>query len=471
MQDSKLIKMFKALSTEECKYLRWFTQSNFFNTDPNLLLLYEALAKHFPDFNSKTLTKEAIFGKVFTGQAFNDGKWRNLCSKMTKLLEDYLVTLEWKKNKQLKEKLLIGAFEQRNIDFDEFKKKSVGLIKELDSLPFRDEEYFFSKMEMQRKLYNQSSTVGEVEIESLVLEAMENLDEYYYLARIKLINEIQNRKAVRHSSADENKLPKIPSENKLFQIYSRINKMNNENDNNIYYEIRGDFIGDLVRIKSNEKEVIIKFLLNFAIKQVRVDASIFLREVFELYKIAHEQNLLATNGVVTNTTFINLVNSAARVAEFEWAEKFILENLEKIEGKTRNEIEKLGRGFLSFNKNEFSNVVDMLSTLTFSEILYQLLAKSLSLQAYFELFLADPSYFSFIKNYSQSFEKYVSRNPGIGKKKSNSYMIYIRLVRRLAGLIYHGELTVEKRKTLLKDLNSKTEIAERNWLKSKIEGK
>jgi hypothetical protein len=387
---------------------------------------------------------------------------------MTQLLEEYLVCLEWQQDKYLREKLLISAFERRNIDFEEFKKKTGVLIKELDNLPFRDEDYYFSKMEMQRKLYYQSNANGEIETDEIIESVIENLDSFYSLARLKITNEISALKDSKSASVSKKQAEILDGNNSLLQIYSNIKKLYEQNGEIIYMHTKNLFVESIEMIRPSEQKFVIKFLLGFAIRQVRVDPK-YLREIFNLYKIAHENNLLVINGILTNATFINIVTTASRIGEFDWAELFVDKNQEKIESKTKNEIIALGRGFIAFYKWEFSNVIDLLSNLDFKDILYQLLAKSLSLQAYFELFLKNESYFAFIKTYSQAFEKYLSRNPEIGKKKLNSYISFIRFVKSLAGIIYHKELTEERRLMLLKELERKKEIVERNWLKSKIE--
>ncbi|MBK8566882.1 MAG: hypothetical protein IPN76_27030 [Saprospiraceae bacterium] len=457
------------MTKEEFKYLGWFVKSNYFNTDTNLITMYEILKKYYPEFSSEKLEKERAFNLLFPGTVYDDPKMRNLMSKMTQLLEEYLVCLEWKQDKFVRERLLIDAFERRNIDIEESKKKTAQLISDLDNLPYRDENYFQSKMNLQRKLYIQSNVIGNNNSDYLIEDVLDNLDSYFALVESKTMCEIASLKTSKSSKIPSRQTKIIDVGNILSQIYSKICELYRTEDESIYLTVKDKFAENISTINMIEQKYVLKYLLEFAIRRVRINALKYLREVFELYKIAHENQLLAINGVITNTTFINIVNAAARVAEFEWAEKFILENLSNIDKETREEVEKLGKGFLAFNKRDFSQVVDLLSTLSFDDILYQLLAKSLSLQAYFELFLLDMSYFSFIKNYSQSFEKYISRNPEIGKRKSTSYLLFIRFVKTLSGLIHHNELTNEKRKNLMRDLENKTEIAERNWLRLKME--
>ncbi len=469
MVKSKLVKILKSLSKEEMKYLGWFVKSDYFNTDENLVVFYEYLKRYYPGFDSTKFTKEVVFQHIFTKDSYDDAKMRNLMSKMTQLLEEYLVCLEWKQDKFVRDKLLIDAFERRNIDFDEFKKLTNGLIGEIGSLPFRDEDYFLLNMELQKKLYYQSTAIGANGTDKIIEDASDCLNNFYSLSRLKMMNEISSLMASKSIAKSIKKNKEFDENNILLKIYNNIAELYEQKSEAIYFATKTVFLSNINEIRRSEQKFVIKYLLEFAIREVRSDSK-YLREIFELYKIAHENEILENYGIISNATFVNIVMAASVIGEFAWCRLFLAECQVKIESKTRKEMIALGEGFVAFYNKNYSTVIDLISNLNFKGVLYQLLAKSLSLKSYFELFLLDNSYFSFVKSYSESFEKYVSRNPDIGSRKSSSYTSYVKFVRKLAGLIHQSELSVDRKKLLIKELNGKGEIAEMNWLRTKIEG-
>lgn len=466
MKDAKLLNILKTLSKDEFKDLRRFTQSNYFNTDPNLLLLYDALAKHLHPFNAKGLAKEVLFGKVFQGQAYNDAKWRNLLSKMTKLVEDYLCWLELERDDHLRRKLLIGSYEGRNIDFDEFKRKTEQLLSEMEALPYRDESYYLMKLELERRLYYSANSQGIVMADTM-RASLSDLNAFYGLAKSKLLGEL-NSLQLSWGIVEDERDEKAGCDNLLVQLYSSIVTLYTTEQDEAYFSIKATLSANMHLLRPTEQKHLIKHLLDFVIRQVRVNAVKYLVEVLGIYKLAHAHDLLANNGVISNITFINIVSTAVRVGDFAWAEQFVAENIEKLELGSRWKVVSLGQGFLAFFRKSYHQTIDLLAELEFEDVRFRLLAKSLAVQSYFEVFLMDESYYQFLKYYLQSFEKYIHRHSEIGKSKSVGYIQFLRMVRQLAGAIHDQEFNVGFKQKLLKSLESQKLIVEREWLRDKI---
>ena len=152
MVNSKLIKLLKSLSEAEFKGLQVFVQSPAYNTNTNVLRLYRALKKYFPDFESPKLEKEKIFKKLFPNQAFSDVKLRQLRSKLSKIIEEYLIYLEFQKDEFRKKKLLTEIYGKRNL-YVEFKRGTENLLWELEKQPYRDAEYFYDRYLLQRDFF------------------------------------------------------------------------------------------------------------------------------------------------------------------------------------------------------------------------------------------------------------------------------------------------------------------------------
>lgn len=106
MQEIKLIILLKNLNKEEFRRLGKFLNSPFFNYAIPPIRLYEALKKFYPNFDSPKMTKEYIWKKVHSKEAFQTNKFWQLTSKLTRLVEQFLIHIELDKQPKEKTKII-----------------------------------------------------------------------------------------------------------------------------------------------------------------------------------------------------------------------------------------------------------------------------------------------------------------------------------------------------------------------------
>src|SRR2546426_7485652 len=90
MLQHSLINVLKTFSGEEIKEFRKFVESPYFNMSELALKLYDELAKFHPSFDHSVLTKESLYDKLGTGNAYNDSTMRNLLADLVRLAEKFL---------------------------------------------------------------------------------------------------------------------------------------------------------------------------------------------------------------------------------------------------------------------------------------------------------------------------------------------------------------------------------------------
>lgn len=92
MHDTRLIKILKTFSEEEFKDFGKFIASPYFSTGRDLVPLYKALKKFYPEFEGNGMEKEKIFSKLGKGK-YNDQLMRILISDLYKMAVEYLKNL------------------------------------------------------------------------------------------------------------------------------------------------------------------------------------------------------------------------------------------------------------------------------------------------------------------------------------------------------------------------------------------
>jgi hypothetical protein len=428
MQNSKLVKIFKSLSTEEWKYLRWFVQSNFFNTDENLVRLYDAVAKQYPEFVSKAIAKESLYKKVFVGQAYHNGKWRNLVTKMNKLLEDYLVWLELEHAPNAHQKLLTRSFGRRNL-FEQFEKSTDELSSELEKQALQSAEALRERVQLNLQYYHHEQT-NKLEHLNRLQTAMNDLDHYYFAEKLRLACDLKVFENMMIGAEPKRLMMEIQdlvSNGNLLnlsylEMYNRIlNQLERPAGLEAFHSTITYFSGIAGQLSAADKQLGLVHLLNYAINQANSGEGEYLSEVLDLYKLGLEQKVLIEDGKITSNTFINIVTTGSRLKHIEWTRQFIGEYEKYLATDTREETISLSMGFLYFYENEYSTVITILVNQSFRDLKENLSCKSLLLRCYFELSLKDATYTSLFYSYANSFEKYVRREKQLSLNRKSWY--------------------------------------------------
>ena len=117
MQKTKLVEVIQGLNDKEIKRFDEYVNSPFFNKNDKVIELLKFLRKYHPNFDNSRFTKENAYKAVFGArQKFNVQKLRNIMSQLFKLLEAYLVQLEFDVDKDFHNISLLAALDKRYMD-------------------------------------------------------------------------------------------------------------------------------------------------------------------------------------------------------------------------------------------------------------------------------------------------------------------------------------------------------------------
>jgi hypothetical protein len=446
MKETKLVKIFKSLTTEEWKYLRWFVQSNFFNTDPNLLSLYEAFAKHHPNFSSKSLTKEYLYYKVFVGQAYHDGKWRNLASKMNKLLEDYFVWLEMEHEPNTYQMLLTNAYGRRNL-FEQFEKSTNELSDKLEKQSEQSLESLRERAQINLHFYHHRHTNKAQQLGRLQA-ALDDLDHYYFAEKLRLASELKvfenmvtGATPIRlvmevRNLAVGGTLRQLP----YLELYERLLGQLEKEAGLEQFQTTFDFFSGIAdRLSTTDKLFGLLQLLNFAINQINKGEGGYRKMVMELYKLGLQEGMVITDGRISENSFVNIVSTGSIQKEYEWVKKFIHDYQEYLEPSIKEEIITLCLGLWHFHQFQFDQAIDLLSNFHFQSMENVLTSKTLLLRCNLLAFQKDSSYYTVFISYANAFDKFVNREKQLSLVRKGWYKNLIHLLLKIAKLKNEGK--------------------------------
>ena len=473
MLNSKLIQLFRTLNDEEVRRFHKFLQSPYHNSNQSILSLFRYIKKSHPLYQSDRLHKERVFEKLFPSKSFNPNKIRKLMSALYKLAEDFLLLIDLENSKYRRKKALAKIYQHRGINHL-FEKHIQELIEMFQSDGYRDRTYYFELMQLYRDLYFQADISTPFNPEFL-RKAMKTLDIYYGLSKLQLNAEMQTRKQIWDESFDlyleeENKNLEFkfaPNSNILSNIYLRILALHGEQAGpETFEEALQDFRKIIPQIRRKERQSILQHLLNYCIRSINSGNDQYQEELFKLYQLGLEHDLMMENKQMSEIAFSNIVALSTSLNELTWSKQFIEDFSPYLKEEIQAEIKALSYGFLYFHQKDYNKVIHALQLCKFKDIRNLLKSKCLLLRTYFDQFEDDNTYFEFLIDQTLAFEKYVRRVKVISKEKVQAYLNFIKYSRKIAQSRMSGKSVVPLKSQLL----AQNRVSYKPWLLEKLAG-
>jgi len=472
MHQIKLIFLLKTLNKEEFSRLGKFLNSPFYNYAIPPIHLYKSLKKFYPTFDSPKMTQELIWKKVYTNDAFNANKFWQLTSKLTQLVEQFLISIELEKHPREKQKFLIKALAPRN------KKLLVKAIQEVDvELEEKKKTYAIYQEDFlhQLSLSNFHGIFNTTEAIKYEERFLDRLELFYLFQKIKSAINLKSVEKHRNVSYSFYLIPEIIQlvesddfkQNPLLQFFSKLFQLVNDGSHDLYFEVKEIFIQLMDTFEGEDKKFVFHHLMNYVIFQVNSGDGEFRIEYLNLNKEGLKQNILLENGKISYRTFTNIISQGASLQEFDWTEKFIKEYEKKLPESSKQDALTMGQGLLLFFKNDFSKTIDLLNNNQFEQTLERLRKNELLLRSYFELFLREPSYYNLLISFITSFDKYLHRDEIEANKRIELTINFIKVIKRLSKLIYDKKFLENHRIKFINELKKEKMIL-KPWLLEKI---
>lgn len=186
MKEGKLIQFLSKIEESELKSLIKFAKSPYHNTNKLLVPLLQKILTYYPDFDHKKLTKEHLFHAIHpAGKSYHEGRMNLLMTNLVSLVQDFFMYQEFQQDKIAQRRFKGKAFSNRNM-YRYYKKEVEGVLEDLEQSPYREEEYFFQRYDLQKEFFFHSETpTGHSEID-LFYDSMESLDKFFMLGKMKL---------------------------------------------------------------------------------------------------------------------------------------------------------------------------------------------------------------------------------------------------------------------------------------------
>lgn len=458
----KIHSFLNKLSPFELKRFQAFTESAYFNKRKDVCLLLDCYLK-----NSKKATSEELFEQIFPGEAFRKKDWHLLCSRLFKLGEKFLMIEELNEDKIQQKLLLLQAYRKKQQD-SVFKSVAISAKKELEKQKLRDADFWQKRYEVAFEYFDFIASHDRKNITNLQ-DVDYTLNNYFVTNKLKTACLALARWTIKQETYDIHLLEEVliylekhPHflETPSIQIYYLCYKAISEKENEHWFtELRHAIELHQSKFHAAEQRDIFLLATNYCIRRLNEGKVSFIREAFELYRLSLEAGFLIEDGIISESTFGNIVTLSAKLEEFTWAKWFVETYSSFLKPIFKEPLYHYSLGVLLYRTNHYDESMRELAKVNTKAGFLLLGTKVLQIKIYYEQKEWDT-----LDHLLESLRVYLQRRKDLGYRKRN-YEKLIYFVRKLMELPYQSKA---KKNLFIKELEASKGLTEKEWLEKQV---
>lgn len=406
MVNSKLISLLKSLSKNEIKEFRKFIDSPFFNKEGKYVLrFYDEIKKYYPGFDSKGLSKEMLFVRLYPGKKYNDTVMRKLSSSLQKLAEEYLNYNVFKSSGYTKDIQILKMFREKRL-ISQFELKSAELENSLNDTEEKiDIEYFRNRYKLELEKINyymdfnsliklQQDSMQKIQ-KYIVYDSLINMLDIGYNLLVGLTSMYSAKANMAMQFLEIIDLEKVsnmlrkesPDFFPVFELfYMRYKSFLNFNEED-YTKYKKIAMKNIHFFDKENRFTIMISLQNFCIRKFVSGQKNFASELHGIHKemLAKDLIINENSGYMSMNSFRNIILTAQTIGKYSWMEKFINKHEKNIIPEQRESLTAWARASLDYDKKEFENALRRLQKVKNDHFLTKHDIKILMMKIFYEL--------------------------------------------------------------------------------------
>ena len=471
MKRNTAIQLLRLLSKEEITKLGKFLRSPYFNNSKPIIALFDELRKRHPGYKEKHIRPRKFWEKIHPEKTFSEQQYWWLVFKLRTLIERFMIAEEMSNNQQAAKQQLTNAYSQRNAH-RLFEKETKSLIEEIENQPHQDIHSYSKSLWLKHNYFFNPQTDKYGGATYSVEDAMDDLDRFYLLAKLRLASEIKNRERIFAKKVPIRLLVESIAEsghfvadNPAFLMYRNVLDLYDPEKAESAFQSGKELLGHQFSLlsKHDQNEVMLN-LRNYAIRQLNKGRTEFWKEIFELYKLGLKLDLIVDDGKISDSAFGNIVKSGCKALEFDWVEQFINDYEKHLDKDVREDAKVISLGVLNFEKRDFYKTIKLIEQHNFTQLLYQQEARILAIKAWFEEFIINKDLFNLLSHRIEAAEKLYRRNSTISEQNKQALINFTLASKNLVDLIYQRKNSNEIKNRMKNYFNDKEHIASKRWL-------
>lgn len=470
MQKSRLVELLQTFSPTDWRELKKLLHSPFFNTQERPARLAEAIENCF--LKKIEPSKKAIFEKIFPEKTFDDQQLRLAMSELLKLAEQFLIQKETQPESPERAQILLAtAYRKRGLG-RHFERSAKIAGEKRAAQPFRHAAFHADDHDLAFEKYQMVSS--RVRTQELNLPELEgSMDAAFLARRLRLACFSQSHKTVWQTGGNlgDGLLPFLLNyleKNAQLVDYPAIGvyffglrALAPTGSGDDFEKFKQSIFAHAAAFPEDELRNLYLLAINFCIRRMNEAQPGFARQTLDLYQSALEKKLLLERGRLSRFSFANIVGTAIRCGEADWATFFVEKNAEFLDKKDKEPAVALALARLDFSQKKYGAALAQLQSADFKDLLNSLIAKTLQVKIFYEMDELDA-----LDAHLRTLQIFLRRHPSLGYHRDHSGQL-IAAVKKMISL-QPGDRAAHER--LQAEIALFPTAAERDWLLEKMAG-
>lgn len=483
--NKKLINILATFSKKQLKNLALFLNSPYFNTNKQLINLFDILKKYHPDFNHRHFSSQKIFEQLFPGQSFNQAAITKISSKLYKQVATF-TTVEALQQDNFQQNTYLLAYGFNKQLANTIDSQIRNMEKQLDTM---SSDFLFQQYEIEKWrtafLSQQDDRLGDINLQNV----SNALDAFYFEKKLYYLCEMLNRQRtvhVQYQLVFLNEILHLIEEStyinnpKIKAYYLVLKLLSGKKEAVNFQNLKNFLSNNHDKFTTSQNRVFFTYLEN----QVRsyFTGKEYYQQLLKLYQQQIKMGFL-DELPLPHTWFKNIVTVALSVTkvDYSWVFNFVETYRDKILPTSyQTDAYTYNLANIYFHKQAYERVNAILLTANPSDIYYKLSVALLQAKTLYELHDLDLLETA-LNNFSRRIHYYKNK---IADSKIDSYRKFINNLNTIGKLIqqtpknyYHfcnkqaikDRDTQEALKALQTKLRADTMFYGKKWLIAKVE--
>lgn len=470
MRNSLLVCFLRRFSKREMEGFESFVQNKYFNSNKDVIRLFAYLERFAPRFDDESLNAENAFKFIYPDKTFNKATLNVLMNRLLSVVKKFISTIKNTANPiDIEISILVFFKEHYPEKFENQLKRVRRLLEEKEKGSALYRYIVILEYELCEYLALKAKHVNYTAFS-------EAIDKFYWLSKLPLFAEMLNYKLIKADNGyDLSELKiylkfikqtgyiKIP----LIELwYCIVNIFKNILDKlpvaiEDYQTFKTLFFQNIDSLDAYEKRNLYIYLRNI-IRFTSFEDSDYYEEEFEIDQLGLEKNLIFFNGYLRELSVKNIVNSAIRVGEIQWAKDFLEKYKDVFWEEFADDVLAYCKAVINFYEGKYDEALALFSTVEYNNVFFEIEKRIKLVQIYYETEKQE----SFEKEVSK-LEVYISRNKTkIGDMYEQAYRGFVNSMKKISNTIDLDEIT--KLETEISKIPVRL-LFEKKWLLDKLE--
>ena len=452
----------KSLSPEELEGFGDYLLSPIFNRDKRCVDLYKLVKKDAPAYASSRLDKTRIFAKLFPNNPTYNSSLRALMTKLTQLLEGYLVHLKMygKEQQAMRNYLLLQTLRERNQrkyylqwhkQFDEDFAETV-----VRGTEHHQARYMIAE---DKNIFDYLRGIKPDRYEHLDFDTfvvLKKLGFFLFVFALKQGENAANYISFENISEiiERERLDKVPAV-KLYHTTIKMQTQPDKEDN--FKALKQILKAGVDYFPSSELGNIYTIAINYCSLRIIAGKTEYQTDMLDLYMYMIRERLVYVGEYVYEQHIKNIVSLGCKLKRFDWTENFITEYRDKVALEMRETVYHFNMGALHFYREDYDKAMLNFMQVRYATPAYEINGRSMLLKCYYAMEETEP-----LLSLADAFKKFLRSNKKVPAHHRRAYLNFIKYTVRLYRIkAMYGKKSLADLKTEIAASNS---ISDKQWL-------